>query len=781
MKKHVRRPKALRVHPLAAAIVCATTALTMPLAHAQQSATAIGKAKDPMQLDAISVTGEVPAAGVISSAKFTAPLLDTPQTVQIIPQEVFIEQGAQSLTDVLSNTPGISFNAGENGFATSGNNFQMRGFDTSGSIFIDGVRDSGSQTRDIFNVEQVEVVKGAAADNGRGGPGGYINMQTKTPQLQEFNRASLGFGTDSYDADNRLRGTLDSNTVVAEGVAVRLNLLAQDGGLAGREYVEQNSFGVAPSISFGLNTPTRFTLAYQYVQYNDRPDWGVPAAYIKGMEAYDPALSKSDRDNFYGLKSDYDDNNGYAVLGRVEHDLSDHTTLSNQLRWSRNERQARYTVPFGYDSSSNQVTTQTQLYDRTNDTVSNLTNLQSHFRLAGLEHSLSTGVELSWDTSKAGRYGTNDAGNTDVFNPDPSRSNAWSVEPDQFNDVSIDTYAIYLYDTVKFSERWQLTGGLRAEHYKVEIDSTNADGSAQGPDGYSTSDTTLGGKLGLVFKPADNGSIYVSAGAASMPPGSYLSNPDISRTGDNAFPGLVGQNNEKAKTQMSVNYEIGTKWDLFDERLSTTAALFYTERSNVAVSGRDAGETTTTLKGYGEQVVKGIELGATGRITPDWEVFGGVVFLDSERKLSSELDAARCRANPGDYAAGAAAADCDAGNLTSRGDELAFTPDVTANLWTTYRLPIGLTLGGGVQYVAESWLGRPDDADRIIPNGRFGKLPDYTVFNAMASYEVTQNVAVRLNIDNITNELYANSANWNGSRVALGAPRSYLLTTSVNF
>ncbi|HDZ58425.1 MAG TPA: TonB-dependent siderophore receptor [Pseudomonas xinjiangensis] len=775
MITQIKSVKPLRVHPLAAAIICASGALASLPAQAQQTTSSNPPSADVLQLDATSVTGNLaPASGVVSSDKFTAPLLDTPQTVHIIPREVFVQQGAQNLTDVLGNTPGISFNAGENGFATSSNNFQLRGFDTSGSIFVDGVRDSGSQNRDIFNIEQVEVFKGPAADNGRGGPGGYINQVTKTPQLQNFNLASIGYGFDSYDSDNRLRATLDSNYVISDGTAVRVNLLARDGGLAGREHAEQNSFGVAPSISFGLNTPTRFTLAYQYVKHEDVPDWGVPTAFIKGMDNYDSVTRESDRDNFYGLKSDYDDTESYALMARIEHDLSDNITFSNQLRWSQNKREARYTLPSGFTSGVNLVTTQTQLYDRTNVTLSNLSSLVMEFQTGGLEHTLSTGLELSQETSRGDRYATNDAGDTDLFNPDPSRSGSYNPEPTQNNDVNIDTVALYAYDTIKLNEQWQVTGGLRAEHYQVDIDSLNADGTSQGPaDGYSLSDTTLGGKLGLVFKPADNGSIYASVGLSTLPPGSYLSNPDISRTGNNAFPGLVGQNNDAAKTQKAVNYEIGTKWELFDERLSATAALFHTERRDVAISGKTPGDpdSPTELKGYGKQIVQGLELGLTGRITPAWDVFGGVVFLESERKHSAFLDAARREANPNDYGTFS----------TTRGDELAFTPDTSANLWTTYRLPIGLTLGAGARYVSESWLGRPDDADRIIPNGRYGELPDYTVFNAMASYEVNSNIAVRLNIDNITDELYATSSNWSGSRAAIGAPRSYLLTTTVNF
>src|SRR5690606_11622315 len=148
---------------------------------------------------------------------------------------------AQNLTDVLRNTPGISFNAGENGFASDTNNFSLRGFDTTGSIFIDGVRDSGNYARDVFNLEQVEVAKGPAADNGRGGLGGYVNLVSKTPQLDDFTRGTASYGTDSHDSDDRLRGSFDLNRRLGAGTAVRVNVLAKDGGVAGRAEAESEA------------------------------------------------------------------------------------------------------------------------------------------------------------------------------------------------------------------------------------------------------------------------------------------------------------------------------------------------------------------------------------------------------------------------------------------------------------------------------------------------------------------------------------------------------------
>lgn len=772
----ISRSTLLRTSPLAAALLAA---LALP-AHADTDA----QQSTPRTLDQVEVLGEVPDKA--SSPKFTAPLLDTPQTIAVIPSDVFNAQGAQNLTDVLRNVPGISFDAGENGFGTNNNNFSLRGFDTSGSIFIDCVRDSGNYARDVFNLDQVEVAKGPAADNGRGGLGGYVNLVTKSPQLGYFFRGTASYGTDGTDADSRLRTTLDLNNQLGDTSALRLNLLLQEGGVVGREHAENDAVGIAPSLAFGLGTSTRVVLAAQYLSQSGRPDWGVPGASIEGTINYDPVAASADRDTFYGLASDFDDNTSASVTARIEHDFANGLTLSNQTRWVETDRKALYTVPFGYTAATQTVVGDTQAYQRENSTFSNLTNLGVTFNTGAIEHTLAAGLELSREESEALRFGTSTPPATSVLAPDFNRVVAGMPAAQQTNRVKIDTVALYAYDTVKFNEQWQLTGGLRAERYDVEIDSKTAAGAPTGPDGYEVSETTLGGKLGLVYKPVENGSLYAAVNIATLPPGSWLSNPDISRTGDNAFPGIVGQNNDAAKPQRAVSHEIGVKWDFLDDRLSTTAAVFQTQRRSVAVSGKEPGvaSSPTVLRGYGKQIVRGIELSATGRITDAWTVFAGAVFLDSKREHGAYLDAARCTANPADYRAGATVADCAAiiaSGAGADGDQLAFTPKRSANLWTTYAFANGLTIGGGVQHVGDAWAGRPDDADRIIPNGRWGELPGYTIGSLMASYAVNDKLTLRFNVDNVTDETYATSGNWAMTRAFIGPARSYLLSADFRF
>jgi catecholate siderophore receptor len=709
----------------------------------------------------------------VQSPKQTAPLTELPQTVTVIPQAVIREQGARDLTEALRNTPGISFNAGENGFSTSTNNFSLRGFDTSGNVFIDNMRDSGSYTRDVFNIEQVEVFKGPAADNGRGAPGGYINMVTKTPQLQDFAAGEFSFGFDKYHSESRKRVTLDANQRVFNNAAFRMNVMYENSGVAGRDVAERDTWGIAPSIAFGLGTDTRFTLAYDHVKHDDLPDWGVPGAMVngdmklQGSDRYDPTTRGASRDSFYGLKSDKDDTERDSVLARFEHDFSDNMTLSSQTRWTHIDRFSRFTAPTGYVTATREVTTSTQFYDRRNTTIGNLTNLTSRFRTGQFAHTLATGVELTREVSKGNRRGNVNPGNTDVFDPDPRRAGAIRPDPTETNKTTIHTAAAYAYDTIALHPQWELTGGVRGEWYKVEIRSRDLTGPDSDMDGYDKSKFTLGGKIGLVHKVRPNGNIYAAFGAAALPPGSYLSNSDISRTGDNAFPGFVAG----ARSVMSFNYEIGTKWNLMDGRLATTAALFRSEKQNVPIFARGPGDPAATLNGYGTQIVQGVELSAAGTITSNWNVFAGLAWTDSKRKHGKWQDRYLKATNATDY-----------GNHDrTSGDELAFTPHLTANLWTTYRLPFGLTVGGGVRHTGSSYLGRPDDANRVIPNGTFGKLESYTTFHGLLSYEVVEGVDVRFNADNIFNKDYVASSNWNSSRVFLGAPRTFMLSAGFRF
>lgn len=685
--------------------------------------------------------------GQSSSTKSTAPLLNTPQTVTVVPGTIIQERQVTTLVETLRNTPGITFDAGENGFSAGPNQFNIRGFNSVGSVFVDGTRDNGNFMRDVYNIEGVEIVKGAAADNGRGTAGGYVNTVTKTPRIGNFVAGSVGIGFDQYDSEMRRRAALDVNQSFGT-VGVRLNTMIQDGGVAGRDVTEANAWGVAPSLAFGLGTNFRTTIAYERYERNDLPDAGVAinrsvaqrGVGIKGA-GLRPYLPANSRDTFFGRTTDYDDVQSDSVLARFEYDMVPGVTISNQTRWAQVDREAVLsqhpatpTNPMGAFS-----------YSRINNTLSNQTNVTAKFSTGFLKHTLSTGVDLSREKSKTGNIG-------------------------EARNVAIDTVALYAYDTIELSRQWQITGGLRLEHYDVDLAGAGIPGSATGT--YSDSKTLLGGKVGVVYKPVEQGSLYASYGVSHLPHGSLLSNPDITRGAANGFPGFLSG----AKTVELHNYEVGVKWDWFGGKLSTTAAAFYTEKQDAL-----HGNATNLL--YEDQSVRGIEIGVAGNLTERWKVFGGATLLDSERHHSNAVDAwARTQGSgggvPGDYGCSAPVANC---TITTDGDSLAFTPNFFANLWMTYDVTDRFTVGGGIQYVGDAWIGRPDDALRIIKNGLYGKTPDYFLVNLMTSYKLTDNINLQLNVDNVFNETYLTTMNWNGNWGYLGAPRTYWLSANFKY
>ena len=682
-----------------------------------------------------------------SSPKFTAPLLDTPQTVSVIPREVFSSQGAQNLSDVLRNAPGITFLAGEGGNASSadGDSFFMRGFDASNNIFIDGVRDTGQYNRDVFNIEQVEIAKGpAGTDIGRGATSGYVNLATKVPRSAAFQAA-----TASYGSGDKKRATIDINQPVAGdlGAAVRLNAMWQAGGVAGRDLVEEDRWAFAPSLSLGLDKPTRLHLAYERYDQDDRPDYGLTRAALPDGGLYQPRPTPVDQDTFFGTVHDFDRVTSDKYTARVEHDFSRDLRLSNQTRIAHTDRQAFLTAPTGYTPETGLVTRSRQGNERENELVSNITDLTARFSNGSVEHTLNSGIEYGWETQRVTSYGSTQG--TDPANPrydanlptplDAPRHRGTYLNPEPSgasNRGSMETLALYAFDAAQLSERWQLNAGLRWEDYSGDYRTTGTDGTVTRG---AVDESTLSWKAGVVFKPRNNGSVYAAAGTSFRPPGTNLT----------ASTNATNADNITLDAQEARNLELGTKWDFFGGVLSTSAALFTSKNTGVATTN-----TEGVVVQQNDQEVSGLELGVSGRIHEDWLVQAGVAFLDSEYSAPLTSD--------------------NAGDLD--GARLQWTPKVSGSIWSTYRFANGLVLGGGAQYQGEVRRQSTNAATTNLPG-----VPDYWVVDLVASYPVNEHLTLRLNVNNVLDEFYIRSLNNNGNRYNPGSPRSFLLSAELAF
>lgn len=734
-------------------------------------------ANNAITLDATSVNGKAEQANTeykvekASSQKYTAPLVDTPRSVTVIPQQVIKDTNALNLQDALRTVPGITFGAGEGGNPQGDRPF-IRGFDAQGDTYLDGVRDTGAQTREIFAIESVEVAKGPnSAIGGRGAAGGTINLVSK--------RAHLGNSLDgawTWGSDQTQRYTFDGNYQFSDTVAGRLNLMTHESNVAGRDKVNYDRWGIAPSLAFGLGTPTRVNLDYYHLESDDLPDSGIPYSIpVRGSAARTSAHPSKpqdggDSDNFYGLTDrDFRKSRVDIATFAIEHDLTDALTIKNTLRHGNSMQDYILTQPDDSQGNVNRGSVWRRANTRVGNTstTTNQTDLFGEFYLGGLKNSFSTGIELSREESDRTSYDVATSAGTTVVNnlrrcngfgapsynctslSNPNPDDPWNGAISRNyagTNTKSNTRALYVFDTLELTPAWLLNMGLRYDHFDTQYRTHNANGSttvnAKGvaAKGEDTSEF-ITGQLGLVWKPADNGSIYVSYATSATPPGAQLGegmegNP-LGNTTDRAG-NLLASDMEPEET---TNYEIGTKWDLLEERLSLTAALFRTEKENARVQ-----VGTTSYENVGETRVQGIELSASGKLTNKWQVFAGYTYMQARQIDGGPLGKA------------------------NDGNQLPNTPNNSASLWTTYQVTPKFTVGGGAFYV--------DDVFGNVANTTM--VDSYVRYDAMAAYKLTKNVDLQLNVQNLTNEVYYDKA-FSTHFANQAAGRTALLTTSVHF
>lgn len=751
-RKHAAARQPLLTHSL---IALAT--LGAPLAAQAQSSV-----PPEATLQELHVTAAPDApykADKVSSPKLTQPLVDTTQTIAVIKKELLAEQGGASLVEALRNTPGITLQLGENGNTSAGDTIQMRGFATQSSIFIDGIRDLGAVTRDAFNIEQIEVAKGpAGADIGRGAASGYINLVSKSAQADNFN-----LGTLSINSGNSKRVSADLNRALSPTTGLRLNVLAQDGGVVGRDVVDNRSVGIAPSLVFGLGTPTRITVQSQHMRNDNTPDGGIPSIGLAGFyNSADTSVNggaRVDSSNFYGLHSDYEKIDADMATVKVEHDLPGGAKLSNISRYgkSKNDRVLTGINAIRGNGSSDPAqwtilrTRQSVLQE--NEILANQTNLVTQWKTGAIDHTLSAGLEfMNEKQNSIGRDGLGvinaqltptQQGNLYQPNPSDPVTGLAPVANGAYTRGATTTAALYAFDTLKLSEQVQLNGGVRVEHYSTDTNAVTGTRGALVTQPYlEKSDTLVSWKAGALFKPAPNGSIYAAFATSKTPPGS--ANFALSAT-----PGAIaGPNMDPQETR---NVEVGTKWDVLAKQLALTAAAYRTENRN-EITQLDA--VTNTYAQLGKRRVQGIELGMVGQFTKHWQVSAGL----------ATMKATIVEGTTGNNAAGAAT---------------RWSPDLTATLWSSYQVDDKLTVGGGLRYTSEQKRLIDPAANPALNN--VGAIPAYTVADAMLAYKVTNKVTLQLNVYNLFDKFYISALNNGGSRYSLGQERSAQLSANVAF
>jgi catecholate siderophore receptor len=676
--------------------------------------------------ESVEVKSGVPDS--IALAKFPAPLLDTPQSITAIPRQVLDQQGAITLRDALRNAPGISLAAGEGG--SQGDNLTIRGFTARNDIFLDGMRDFGSYYRDPFNYEQVDVLEGpAGVDFGRGSTGGVVNQESKVPLSTPYVSVDGNLGTDFTR-----RFAADVNEPLPQlgnGTGFRLNVVGSAANVAQRDVTVNRHYGVAPTITFGMQSPNRLTASYFHLGEDDIPDYGIPWYFNKPTQVA--------RHNYYGF-SDLNYLRADVNIGTVkaEHDLGTHGILRNVTRYANYVRGARITEPQLNTVSSGSITPQTPLdqvlvnrnqiaTDSTETFMWDQADASLTGQIFGMRHTGVVGVEGGRETSSPVRptfyapqivngkvASINTVPATSLLDPNEGQPFSGTPLPSSNVHASALSVGVYLLDDILINLKWELTGGIRWDRFDTSYNAVNWTYPAPGqtvvtPSQFQRVDEKPTWRGALVYKPKANGSVYFAYGTSFNPSAETLA---------------LSQGTANLPPEENQTYETGSKWDLRGGRLTMRGAFFRTDKENA----RETSPTNSALVVLsGNQGVTGAEFAMQGHITDRWELLSSYTFMHSEVVKSQFYPA-------------------------SVGSELPNVPENLFNIWTEYHLPRGWEVGGGGNFVdsrtASSTV--PNDPTTGLPK----EAPSYWVANAMAKYEISDRLSAQVNIFNLLDRNY---------------------------
>jgi catecholate siderophore receptor len=737
----------------------AALAVSTCTAAAQQPASAPTPPAPPIRTaESVNVTTGLPDS--VALQKFTEPLLDTPQTVVAIPSFVLEEEGVSTLRDTLRNVPGISLAAGEAG--AQGDNLTVRGFTARNDIFLDGIRDFGSYYRDAFNDEQVEVLEGpSGVQFGRGSTGGVVNQESKVPQLRKLLNVETQFGT---DATRRI--SADLNQPLPElslGAAFRLNLFGVEGGVAERDQAQVRRYGVAPSLSFGLNAKTRATLSYVHLNESDTPDYGLPWFFNRLA----PGVHRS---SYFGFAdSNFLRTHDDIVTAHLDHDVSPAMNVHTIARFANYPRNAQITEPQICSNASVSVpvggtvtalpasainTALSCAYNPASDPASILVNrnqiqiqsvegdlwdqtdITAHFRTLGLRHALTAGIEGGQEISNPRKTSytfnkINSVPSANLLNPNERQNFGGTGYLASIAHAKSDSVGLYFVDTLHLSKLFELSGGVRWDRFDTVFNlyqPTPPAGAtltaAVRPSEQVVSQPTY--RAAIVYKPSVHGSVYFDYGNSFNPSAETLSLSTSSAI-------LPPEENE--------TYEVGAKWSFLNDHLMSEGAIFRTTKDNA----RETDPTNSNnIVLAGNQLVEGAQVSLVARLPQGLDLVAGYAYLDSSVIYS--------RLYP-----------------TSIGYPLANVPKQTFNAFVTHRLPARFNAGFGSNYVASRQASSTVPYVPLTfsaPYQRYGQtrytvlstgmkqVPGYWVFNAMLNRPVTEKLNFQVNVNNLLNRFY---------------------------
>lgn len=654
---------------------------------------------------------------------------DVPQAVTTITNSLIRDQQLGSLREALSNVAGLTFNAAEGGRA--GDNMMLRGFYTFGDIYLDGIRDTAQYNRELFNLEQVDVLRGSAAMLfGRGQAGGVINQVSKTAKLKDENKITASIGSFSYH-----QATADLNKVLNEDTAVRINVMdrAEENyrkNPANNDRPRLDRQGIAISFGTGIGTNHEFLLNHVTTKTNDDPDFGV--SFINKRPVNTSAINEK---TYYGGSQNFDISNTSITTAVLTHKFSEDTQLRTQLRDADYERAYWAQKPSGTVLPNRNFTTGAVTRKMHYQTQTIQSDLSAKFELAGLKNQFLGGVEYLKEKNYRTSLQDYAPGSANFYRPGVENA---MVNPTKFD---ADNYAVYVQDTISITPQWDILLGIRRDELKAEYSSLSSPQLSYGENSYRSA-------LSYHYTPETH---Y------------YLSWSDsFSPTADLYQLTVRPQPPERSET-----IEAGAKCLFFDGNLAFRTALYSTTKDWERNTDLESTAAILTKK----RRTEGLEFELAGRISDKWEVFSGLAFMDAKILEVAEN------------------VNSSTGVITSayegyKGQRARNTPPVTFNIWSTYKLTDQWKLAFGLESKAERLGYNPSGSSpgSTFINGKFqpNTLPGYVRLDGMIAYE-EQKWAVKLNVKNLLNKVYYDAIYDNGSFSVPGNGRTVIITTELKF
>ncbi len=715
-------------------------------------------ASDSLTLSEISVTGASPTAAISNTnnaptgfSRLPGTVMDTPQTIQVVPQKIIQQQQATTLDQILRNVPGVTLSAGEGNGGQSGSQFRIRGLSAKGDIYRDGLRDFGVYQRDAFDTDSVEVLKGPMGDVfGVGGAGGIINQSSKQAFIGTVNSIDQQIGSGPT-----YRTTVDSNLRIDDKTAVRINGLYQNADVPDRNNVTADRLGASVDLGYGIGQETELHLNYYFLHNDGVPDFGVP--FAQGADGtYAPLTEYNirgvNRSLSYVRSTDQDISNTHVVSSLFKKELDNGIVINNDTRFGYYDRDFSGTNPAGitYANLSKLLAGQNvalsygagggMTYRQDGYGIQNVLSAQSDFTTGFLKHQFVAGLDTSYqnDSRSLGTW-TGRWNNQTVLSPQYDYPDAYAVYGATVRDANATDIGIFANDRVWFTDQISMLGSLRWDYFRSD---------------YYTNVTSVGGGssiarewspgISAIWEPVKDTMLFASFSRSYKPIGTDVA----AQVGGVASE--VPQDGQAYKPETIDSYEIGTKINLLDGQLGLTGSLFQINKYNAYTTDPVTGEVVVGFSDAGVGLrIQGFEVGVTGQITDNWNVYGAYTYLYGTI----------ISANVAEYV----------------NNQAPDVPRNNFNIWTAYQfpeieqIPGRFSAGGGLQYATGYWS----------DNANTAWVPDTLSLDAMVGYS-HENFRVSLNAYNLTDHNnYVSS--FNAARIVPGAGRTVMLNIGATF